>query len=127
MEHGPVSLRVKVAAGPGADTQEVADATLRLRRELLNLDVVDVATLRAGEAPPGSRAVDMLAVGTLVVNLAEAQILPTVVATVRSWLAGSSWRRVRLELGGDVLDLTGVSSREQRRLADEWLARHAVR
>ena len=50
-----------------------------------------------------------------------------VVAAVRSWLAGSSRRSIKLELGGDVLELTGVSSKEQRRLTDEWLARHASR
>jgi hypothetical protein len=33
-------------------------------------------------------------------------------------------RSVNLELGGDALDLTGVSSADQRRLIDEWLRRH---
>jgi hypothetical protein len=32
-----------------------------------------------------------------------------------------------LELGGDVLELSGVSSEEQRRLADAWLRRQAHR
>jgi hypothetical protein len=49
------------------------------------------------------------------------------VAAVRSWLAGSPRRSIKLELGGDVLELTGVSSTEQRRLTDEWLRRHQSR
>ena len=44
---------------------------------------------------------------------------------VQSWLADSSRRSIKLGLGGDVLELTGVSSREQARLTDAWLARHA--
>ena len=63
--------------------------------------------------------------GALVVNIADSQLLAAVVGAVRSWLAGSFRRSIKLELGGDVLELTGVSSREQRRLTDEWLARHA--
>jgi hypothetical protein len=50
-----------------------------------------------------------------------------VMGAVRSWLAGSSRRSIKLGLGGDVLELTGVSSKEQRRLTDEWLARHTSR
>jgi hypothetical protein len=127
MEVRSVALRVEVAAGPDADAEELAEATLLLRRELLDLDVDAVEVPRAGEPPQGSRAVDLAALGALVVNVAESQLLTAVVAAVRSWLAGSSRRRIKLQLGGDVLELTGVSSKEQRRLTDEWLARHTGR
>ena len=124
MKHtNAAALSVQVAVGPDGDADEVAQATLQLRRELLDLDVDAVEVPGAGEPPPGSRAVDMAAVGALVVNLADPQLLAAVVATVRSWLAGSSRRSIKLQLGGDALELTGVSSSEQRRLADEWLAR----
>ena len=69
----------------------------------------------------------MAALGTLAINIAEPQLLAAVVAAVRSWLAGSSRRSIKLELGGDALELTGVSSKEQRRLTDEWLDRHTSR
>ena len=127
MDEHPAALSVQVAVGPDGDADEVAQATLQLRRELLDLDVDAVEVPGAGEPPPGSRAVDVAAVGALVVNLADSQLLAAVVAAVRSWLAGSSRRSIKLELGGDALELTGVSSREQRRLADEWLARHTPR
>ena len=68
----------------------------------------------------------MAALGALVVNIADSQLLAAVVAAVRSWLAGSPGGSIKLELGGDALELTGVSSKEQRRLTDEWLARHAA-
>jgi hypothetical protein len=125
-EHVAV-VGVQVAVGPDGDADEVARATLQLRRELLNLDVTAVEMPRAGEPPPGSKAVDVAALGALVVNLADSQLLAAVVAAVRSWLAGSPRRSVKLQLGGDALELTGVSSKEQRRLTDEWLARHTSR
>ena len=125
-EHVAV-VGVQVAVGPDGDDDELAQATLQLRRELLNLDVNAVEMPRAGEGPPGSKAVDVAALGALVVNLADSQLLAAVVAAVRSWLAGSPRRSIKLQLGGDALELTGVSSKEQRRLTDEWLARHASR
>jgi hypothetical protein len=124
MDEQPAVLGVQVAVGPDGDAEEVARATLQLRRELLDLDVDVVEVPAAGEPPPGSRAVDVAAIGALVVNLADPQLLAAVVAAARSWLAGSSRRSIKLQLGGDALELTGVSSKEQRRLTDEWLARH---
>jgi hypothetical protein len=126
MDEHPAMLGVQVAVGPDGDVEEVAQAALQLRRELLDLDVDVAGVPGMGEPPPGSRAVDLAALGALVVNVADSQLLAAVVAAVRSWLAGSSRRSVKLELGGDALELTGVSSKEQRRLTDEWLARHTA-
>ena len=127
MDEHTATLDVKVAVGPDGDAEEIAQATWQLRRELLELDVDSVEMPSAGEPPQGSRAVDVATVGALVVNMADSQLLAAAVAAVRSWLAGSSRRSIKLGLGGDVLELTGVSSKEQRRLTDEWLARHASR
>ena len=127
MDEHPSALSVQVAIGPDGDAEEIAEATLQLRRELLDLDVDAVDMPGAGEPPAGSKAVDVATVGALVLNLADSQLLDAVVAAVRSWLVGSSRRSIKLELGGDALELTGVSSKEQRRLTDEWLARHTSR
>ena len=124
MEERPTTFDISVAVGPDADPEEVAEATLQLRRELLELDVESVEIPRTGEPPPGSRAVDLAALGTLVVTVTQSQLLASVVAAARSWLAGAQKRSIKLELGGDVLELSGVSSAEQRRLTDEWLRRH---
>ena len=127
MEDRPATLGISVGVGPDADAEEVAEATAQLRRELLDLDVDAVELPPAGEPPPGSRAVDLAAIGALVVTVAQSPLLASVLAAGRSWLAGSQRRSIKLELGGDVLELTGVSSDQQRRLIDEWLRRHESR
>jgi len=108
-----------------ADQEELSELTGRLRLELLDLDVRSVERAREGEPPPGTRAVDVNTVDTLMVTLAQTPVLAAVVAAVRSWLVGSPRRSVRLEIDGDVLELTGQPSREQRRLVDEWLTRRS--
>ena len=127
MDKQTPALGVQVVAGPDDEAEEIAEATRQLRRELLELDVVAVEIPSAGEPPPGSRAIDVAALGALLVHLADPDMLAGVVAAVRSWLSGSSKRSIKMELDGDVLELKGVSSQEQRRLTDEWLARHASR
>jgi hypothetical protein len=127
MEERPVTLGIQLAVGPDDDAEELAEATLQLRRELLDLDVDAVELPRAGEAPPGTRAAELAALGALAVTVAKSPLLGPVVAAIRAWLGGSPQRSIKLELDGDVLELTGVSSKEQRRLTDEWLRRHESR
>jgi hypothetical protein len=127
MEERSATLGIRLAVGPDIDAEEIAEATLQLRRELLDLDVEAVEQPRAGEPPPGTRAVELAALGALVVTVSQSQLLTPLVAVVRSWLAGSQQRSIKLELDGDVLELTGLSSNEQRRLTDEWLRRHESR
>jgi hypothetical protein len=127
MEQRSAMLGIQVAAGPDADAEEVAASTEQLRRELLDLDVEAVERPTAGPPPPGAKGVELAALGTLVVTLAKSQLLGTVVVAVRSWLAGQHQRSIKLELDGDVLELSGLSSNEQRRLTDEWLSRHTGR
>lgn len=124
MEDQLARLGIHVRGGLDADPEEIAEATLQLRRELLDLDVGAVEVPRAGEAPAGTRAVELAALGGLVVSMAKPELLGAVVAAVRSWLSRSQRRSIKLALGDDVLELTGVSSAEQRRLTDEWLRRH---
>ena len=118
-----LSLRVD---DEGADPEELADLTARLRTELLDLDLESVEPARAGPPPPGTRAVDVMVVGTLLASFARPELLAGIVAALRSWLGGAERRTVKLEVDGDLLELTGVSSKEQRRLTDEWLRRHAA-
>jgi len=124
MDDQPAKLDIQLAVGPDDDAEQVAEATLRLRRELLDLDVDAVELPSGGEPPPGTRAVELAALGALAVTLAKSQMLGPVVAAVRAWLAGSPQRSIKLELDGDVLELTGLSSKDQQRLADGWLCRH---
>lgn len=124
MSSRPASLDIRVVPGDGADAQAIAEDARQLRRELLELDVDAVDVPRSADVPPGSRGVDAAALGALVVTVGQSQLLSCVLDTVRSWLAASRQRSVKLELGGDVLELGGVSSDEQRRLTDEWLRRH---
>src|SRR6266545_1538717 len=124
MEQRAATLGIQVAVGPDADAEEVAASTEQLRRELLDLDVEEVQRPAAGQPPPGAKGVELAALGALVVTVAQSQLLTPVVAAVRSWLAGQQQRSIKLELDGDVLELTGLSTGEQRRLTEEWLSRH---
>jgi hypothetical protein len=100
-----------------------------LRAELLRLDVEDVTTPQVGQAPPGARAVGADAVGALLVALGQsAEGLRAVVSVISDWLrrGKGTGRTVRLELGGDALELSQVSAADQARLIDLFVSRHVI-
>lgn len=121
-------IRLEIGTGDGEDSEELEQLTTRLRRELLELDVVRVERVPLGEPPPGTRAVDALAIGGLVVGLLRRrEALTGVLHTVRDWLARDAKRTIKVEIDGDTLELTGASSADQERLVTAWIDRHCSR
>jgi len=121
-------LRLQLSES-GADAERLDTLTGYLRQELVELDVGTVTALRAGPPPPGARAIDALAIGGLVVTMAKsAQGVRNVVKAIRGWLAQGEGnkRTVRLELDGDVLELSEVTEKEQTRLIELFVTRHAA-
>jgi len=113
----------------GAGAERLAVLTGYLRAELLRLDVEDVSALPAGEPPPGARVFGAAAVGALLVALGQsAEGLRSVVSVIMDWLrrGEGAGRAVRLELGGDALELSQASAADQERLIELFIRRHAA-
>ncbi len=109
-----------------ADAARLAEVTGYLRTELLQLDVENVTTPQSGDVPPGARVVG---VGTLLVALGQsAEGLRSVVSAIRDWLrrGDGTQRTVRLELGGDALELSQASAADQERLIELFVRRQAT-
>ena len=96
----------------GADAERVAVLARYLRAELLRLDVEEVTAVGAGEPPSGTRGSEVSIVGGLLVTIGQAaDSFRSVVLAVRDWLSRGerTGRVVRLELDGDVLELSQAS------------------
>jgi hypothetical protein len=120
------NLLIEIAE-EGADAERIATLTGYLRKELLQLDVGNVTAEPAGEAPAGTRAVDALAVGALLVDLSQSVTgLTSVIGVIRSWLARGqrTGRGVRLQLGADVLELSQASEADQERIVQLFISHH---
>ncbi len=121
-------LRVHVAED-GADAERVDELARHLRDELLQLDIDDVRPLSAGESPAGSRALDVVAVGGLLVMLGRsAGGLTAIVSAISKWLTRGNepTRKIRLEVDGDTLELSSVTATEQEQLISLFVGRHAM-
>jgi hypothetical protein len=79
-----------------------------------------------GTPPPGAKAIEAAVLGGLLMHLAlRPETLMAVSAAIRGWLKRQrSGGTVKLTLDGDTLELTGISSEQQDRLVELWVARH---
>ena len=86
----------------------------------------EVRPVAAGEAPEGAKGIELLALGGLLIKLAQsAQVLRQVVDAVRDWVGRTGARSVKLTVDGDVLAVTGASSADVKKLIDAWVQRHS--
>jgi hypothetical protein len=53
-------------------------------------------------------------------------VIGAVAATVAGWIGRGGSRSVKLEIGGDSIEASGVSGENQARLIEAFLASHAV-
>jgi hypothetical protein len=110
--------------------EELEQAALSLRRDLLELDDVErVESASAGQAPAGSRSIGAAEVGALMVAAPPAMdVLTRVVAVVRAWLrrgegsgaAGDRPERLRITVKGQTLELSPTAE-QQEALIEEFL------
>jgi hypothetical protein len=116
-------LIVQVLPVADSDAEELADLAGGLHAELLGVEAASVVPLTAEAAPEGAKGLGTLA-GWLLVQFGTLDGLRAVVAAVRGWTSRTG-RTVEVSIGGDVLKVTAVTSRQQREIIDAWLARHA--
>ncbi|MFG2511249.1 hypothetical protein [Streptomyces sp. NPDC048584] len=116
-------MRLELAGRQDSDQEELDELTLLLRERLLELDVDAVETVRSGDVPDGAKPVDAIAVGALALTLAPIAFR-SVLDLVRTWIENRPVRSVSVTLGDDSLELEAVSSADQRRIVDAFLAAH---
>lgn len=113
-------------AEEGADPARLDQLTRQLRNELDQLALAEPRLGPQQPAPPGARASGAETVATLAVALMGTGGLTAVIAAVRAWLdrGHQAPRSIRVEVDGDVLELSGATAAEHDRLVSVFLSRH---
>ena len=126
MDSAQIGLALTLGAGEIVDPSLQHWETDTLRQELLRLDVDRVRWASSGAAPTGSRGLDLIAAGSLIVQLTPAlDLLTAVVAIVQAWVQRRAGRRVRVEIDGDTLEITGAADDDVKAVVSAFLRRHA--
>jgi hypothetical protein len=125
MTNQPTQLLLHLDTELEPDEEELETLTHQLREELEELDYLQVDFVRQGDIPEKAKVAEPITLGTLLLSLAASGgVLTALISAIQGWLTRNGQRSVTLEMGGDKLVVTGISSEEQRRLIDDWLTRN---
>ena len=128
-----MSQDITVAFVPGpdddVDAAELDQLAHALREEILQVDEVDsVDQAILGEAPDGTKAVDVAAIGALIVGAAPGvTALTAIIETVRGWFARRAATApappppLKLTIGDNSIEIV-ADAEQQKALVAEFLA-----
>lgn len=120
-----LQIMLNIDAGTETDLQELEELTQQLHKELIHLDVESVDIARTGEEPVRAKVVEPVSWGTIIVTLlATGGVVTTLINAIQSWLTRHERRSITIEIGGDKLLITGITSKEQQQLIDAWISRY---
>jgi hypothetical protein len=116
------SVHIVLTSPTDGDDEELSMAAEQLREELLDLDVDDVTLVRRGVSPEGTKAGDVMAWGELVTTLAASGgVVTSLIGVIQAWISRNrTIRTAVIEVDGDRLELSGVSTETQQQLLEAW-------
>lgn len=89
-------LQIVVDAGQEATADDLDRLTRELGGELQDLEVESVELVKAGDAPPGTKSVEVLALGSLWIGILPSMI-PKLIEFLQSWSMRGQDRTVKIK------------------------------
>ena len=120
-----IKLQVTIVKKDCDTNGDIAKLSQQLRKDLLMLDVKNVDYLCREKSVEGTKTGDIISWETLIITLATSGgVISTFINFILGWIKRNNGRTVRLELNGNKLEVTGLSTDEQKRLIEIWLKRN---
>ncbi|MEV0410344.1 hypothetical protein AB0I68_05890 [Streptomyces sp. NPDC050448] len=111
----------------GQDEGDYVEEQLQyLLAELSHLDLVSIDRVPASlQAPPGTRSSGTVELGTLLIGLGgSGALLPVLVGLAQDWLNRRRSGTIRIQIGGDEIELSTSSDEMRLHALEEFLRRH---
>ena len=114
-----ISLDLALEMGNEVDREELDRATRSLRNEIDETGVESVELTAGQGVPEGAKAVDPVAIGSMLISLMSAT-LPKLLTVLHSWVTVSGGRKVKLKVraGTTSVDLEIPGGMTETELAD---------
>jgi hypothetical protein len=127
MTNALAKLQVSINPWNDSDPREIAELTAQLREQISALRVHSVDLPENGESPAGAKGLgDPLTLGIVFVTaVTSKRFLDSLCSMLQAWLSARGARGVKVTMGDDTLELTGVASREQQAITQAWIDRHS--
>ena len=127
MTNAPTTLHVSIDPWDDSDPREIAELTAQLREQVSTLRVRSIDLPENEESPDGAKGLsDPLTLGMILVTAVTSKTFLTSMCTVlQTWISARGARGIKVTVGDDTLELTGVASREQQAITQAWIDQHS--
>ncbi|MET9899471.1 hypothetical protein [Streptomyces sp. NPDC006446] len=116
-------IRVELEGAADSDQEELEALTLELRQHLMEFDVERAELARGTVAPEGTKVAAAVTVGALIVTVGV-PLLPKMLDVIKAWIGNRPVRTATVTIGADSIEVAALSSSDQRRLIDAFIASH---
>jgi hypothetical protein len=118
MQEKIIELILSIDLGPDVEKEELDTFAKILSQELLEVEEIEsIELLHGGELQKGTKGISS-ATGSLLIKLAESTGIATLINVFGSWLSRDKSRSLKLSIGENSIELTGLSETEQSELVD---------
>ncbi len=119
-----IELYISVDSNMEVDEEYIEELTRNLAADLNELDSLEsIDRIEVKKAEEGAKGLS-LSMGTLLIKIAEAGGISALISTLRLWLSRDRNRTLRLQLGDNSLEVSGLSDIEQKDLI-KWFQTQA--
>ncbi|MEU8576430.1 hypothetical protein [Streptomyces asoensis] len=118
-------LHLALEKSDDSDHAELDALARQLLERLLELDVECAKLDRSRRIPAGAKPGEAITLGALMVTAAPF-VLRSVVQVLLTWLENRPIRAVTMTIDGNSLEVQNISSADQRRLIETFIAEHAT-
>jgi hypothetical protein len=115
-------MRVHIQSLEEDDVNQIDSLARSLQDDVSNLDV-DKITLITETPPPGSKAFDGVAIGSMIIDFATGGVVKQITQTIQAWIQRNENRSITLEIEDDKIDVKGISGKDQQKIIDAWIMR----
>jgi hypothetical protein len=116
-----ISLGIHIDLGQPESDEWVADATANLVAEVWETPIDEVHLIDDNSPPDTAKGFGLVALGSFVVRFATGEALGHLADVLVAWLGRDKGRSLTLTDGDRSLELTGLSAKNQRAIAIEWM------
>lgn len=121
MRGDETQLMLNIDAGQEVDIEELAELTLQLREEIMELDVEAVELVDAGIIPRGAKAGELVIWGKLLVTLPPI-LINKLMNALQSWVLRLGQCSIDIEISGNKLKVTGNPTENQLQFVKNFMA-----
>jgi hypothetical protein len=118
MSQETIHLFIHVGANSNIDNEELDELTRQLSDELSELDMMLVELAQSEHLPVGAKGT-FIDIGTILVKIAEFGGIAGLITVLGSWLSRDERRTIKLQIGENSLEVTGLSTAEADNLV-QW-------